>query len=195
MEHAARGVAEVAAWLLEPGSQALVVCGPGNNGGDGYGVARFLCAWGRRVRILAAHPPAAAGDPAWEAASARRAGIPILEGGRDGAGLREALAAGPGLIVDALFGVGLTRPLGGPDRALIAALERSPALRLAVDVPSGLDAGTGQPLPVALRADVTATMVAPKQGFAVGAAWVGHVVEIDIGLPPALHPPRRQETG
>ena len=104
-----------------------------------------------------------------------------------------ARAAGEAdLIVDALFGVGLDRDLDPPFPAWIEAVNAAPSLRLAVDVPSGLDADTGHLRPVAVRADVTATMALPKDGLVShpsGALHAGHVIEVDIGLPGPLHRP------
>lgn len=189
MEHAARGVASVAARLAPPGQPILVLCGPGNNGGDGYGTARFLSSCGFDVRPwrLAPREPTA-GDAAAEyrwlgGAEAVQAAWEAPQG------LLAALEGFSGLVVDALFGVGLTRPLEAPFTPVIEALNRAPCLRLAVDVPSGLDADTGAALPLCVAAHVTATMAAPKHGLAANPAAAGHVVEIDIGLPGALHRP------
>ncbi len=95
------------------------------------------------------------------------------------------------VIVDALFGTGLNRDVTGPARALIEAvnaLDRAEHPVISVDVPSGLDADTGRPLGIAVRADVTVTMGLPKKGFlAPGAAyWLGDLVVADIGHPPSL---------
>jgi NAD(P)H-hydrate epimerase len=105
--------------------------------------------------------------------------------------LAEALGEA-GLIVDALFGSGLDRALSAFHVACVERVNAAGALRLAVDVPSGLDADRGTPLPVCVAADATATMVAAKRGFAPGspgARFAGQVVEVDIGLPWALHAP------
>lgn len=189
MEHASKAVAEIAAAVTPSDGWILVVCGPGNNGGDGFGAARFLRAWGRPVRVLQASPKApSAPDAALQVALAAAAGVPLLEGGPLEA-LEALLEEAPALLVDALFGVGLTRPLGAPYQELVEALNAADTPLLAVDVPSGMDADTGEPLPVCVQADLTATMVAPKAGFAdgaPGAAAAGHVIEVDIGLPWAL---------
>jgi hydroxyethylthiazole kinase-like uncharacterized protein yjeF len=191
MEHAARGVAAVAAALLPPGTRPIaVICGPGNNGGDGYGAARQLASWGRQVRVvrvgkLPASPAAALEARLWsgwgEVADAS-VDLDVLGRSLDGCAL----------VIDALFGVGLDRPLRAPYAAAVRMLNATRVPRLSVDVPSGMNADTGEPLPVCVRADVTATMVAPKRGFArgsPGARWAGRIVEIDIGLPRDLHAP------
>jgi len=189
MEHAPRGIASLAATLTPADRTILILCGPGNNGGDGYGAARFLRSWGRDVRVLrCARRAPSGGDAAWEAAQAE-AEVRVEDAWRRPEALEEALGSLPGLIVDALFGVGLTavRPLQEPYLAWIDAVNASAAHRLCVDVPSGLDADAGTACPGAVRGDVTATMAAPKCGFAHAAALCGRVVEVDIGLPRALH--------
>lgn len=95
------------------------------------------------------------------------------------------------VIVDALFGTGLNRDIAGPARALIEAvnaLDRSDHPVVSVDIPSGLDADTGAPRGIAVRASVTVTMGLPKRGFLEpgAAAWVGELVVADIGHPPSL---------
>jgi len=193
MEHASQGVAAVAAALVPASARVVVLCGPGNNGGDGYGAARFLASWGRRPRLVRCSrrsPPR--GDAALEV---RLAGLELeaedawADPGRVAAALAEA-----DLVVDALFGVGLDRDLDGPFPRWIEAVNAADALRLAVDVPSGLDGDTGRPRPVAVRADVTATMGMPKRGLlspGSGREHAGRVVEVDIGLPGPLHHPYR----
>jgi len=193
MEHAGRGVAVLAARLREErGSGAiLVIAGPGNNGGDGYACARFLASFGlpvRVVRVAASEPTGA--DARLEHALCRAAvGEPVVVARLEDLPRLDAALRDAAVIVDALFGIGLARPLDAFHRAVIDRLNASPATRLAVDVPSGLDADTGEALPVAVRAHVTAALGARKLGCltAVGAPWAGRVVEVDIGLPPARH--------
>jgi NAD(P)H-hydrate epimerase len=194
MEHAAQGVAALAAALLGPTETVLVVCGPGNNGGDGYAAARFLAAWGRKVRVLACAPRPKGGDAGLEAALLGES-VGIEDAWGDPGLVARALAEGPGLVVDALFGVGLTRPLGPPYREWVEDVNRAQTLRLSVDVPSGLDADTGRPLPVCVRADVTATMAATKSGLVGAGPLAGRVVQVDIGLPAAVLAPFRARRG
>jgi NAD(P)H-hydrate epimerase len=101
--------------------------------------------------------------------------------------LRHELAAAE-WIVDALFGTGLTGPVRPPFAQVITAINRQCARVLAVDIPSGLDGDTGQPLGPTIRAEHTATFVAQKTGFANPAAqeWLGRVHVVDIGIPRAL---------
>ncbi len=192
MERAALGVA----CLVPPADRrasgpVLVLCGPGNNGGDGYAAARHLSGWGRAVRVLdlARVPPSGASARLQQSLCAR---VLPIESAWDRPELLSAALAEAAFVVDALFGVGLDRALDGPWCAAIECVNAAARPTLAVDVPSGLDADTGEARPVCVRADVTATMVAPKRGIAPGmpgADHAGRVVEIDIGLPWALHAP------
>ena len=192
MENAGRGAAD---WLhdragLEPGRVAIV-CGPGNNGGDGGVVARHLDAHGWDVRVAwFAEPSSLRGDAATQHAILEKSGIDQADWGQgqlDEARLASSLA-GADWIVDGLLGTGLTRPVEGTLRSLIEALNRSTTPILALDLPSGLDAETGRPQGVAIRASATATFVAPKVGFSQPGApeFTGEVVVVPIGLPRRL---------
>src|SRR5690606_9930813 len=138
-----------------------VVCGAGNNAGDGYVVARLARAAGYSVRVEAVVPPERLrGDAktAWEAC--RDAGVDIVPFSprrRDG--------FVPDVIVDALLGTGLDRPVEGAFATAIDALNAAGAPILALDVPSGLDADTGRVMNAAVHADVTVTFVGLKQGL------------------------------
>lgn len=194
MEHAGRGLALLARGLLPPGSggvlpPVVVVCGPGNNGGDGYAAARFLASFGLPVRMFrTAGSSSRTDDARVEEALARRS-VPIEE--VPPTAILPARFSGAAVIVDALYGVGVTRDLEGPDLAWVHAMNASGALRLCADVPSGLDADLGATRPVAVRAHVTAAMGLVKRGCTVGdgPAQCGRVVEVDIGLPREVHAP------
>jgi hydroxyethylthiazole kinase-like uncharacterized protein yjeF len=203
MERAGRGVvaAALAAWpaLDETGLRALVLCGPGNNGGDGFVIARLLADLGWGVDVVqmpstgGMPPDAQANRALWEGRGAVKG--PVLG--------MEALAAGwrgdvPDLIVDALFGTGITRPLSEGAQAVLAGLE---GLRrggrcksVAVDIPSGLCADSGHDFGVALSADLTVSFHAAKPGHYLGRgpAICGQLVVADIGLtdppPPEFGP-------
>ena len=92
------------------------------------------------------------------------------------------------IVIDALYGVGLTRPITGAAAVLIDVLASSDTPVVAIDVPSGLDATTGRPIGPCIRAILTATMVAPKSGMLVPGAseWTGRIEVVDIGTPPSL---------
>lgn len=191
MEHAARGLARIAEQIAGPEAWFLALCGPGNNGGDGYGAARFLRSWGRRVEVCRCAPRApSAGDAALEYALASRH-APVQDAWERPEALWEALERSPAVVIDALFGVNLdgSRRLEAPFLGWIQALNAAGTVRLAVDVPSGMDAETGAVHPECVQAHVTAVMAAPKLGFSANPEAVGQVVEVDIGLPEAIHGP------
>ncbi len=139
MENAGRAVADAVArrWPRRP---LLMLCGPGNNGGDGFVAARILAERGWEVRLaLLGERAALKGDAA--AAAARWEG-PVEA-------LGDASLDGAEVVVDALFGAGLARPIDGIARAVIAALDARAMPVVAVDVPSGLDGASGAVLGVA----------------------------------------------
>jgi NAD(P)H-hydrate epimerase len=183
MENAARGIAAAALRLLarRPGPVS-VVCGPGNNGGDGLAAARHLANAGAEVRLHLVVPPEGyreGSDPATHLVVARAMRLPERA---------DLDLAGAALVLDGIFGTGLRRRVRDPYRAAIEAVNRAEAAILAIDLPSGLDADTGEILGVAVRADLTATMGAAKVGFdlAEGPAHVGEVEVVDLGIPPAV---------
>ena len=192
MENAGRGAAE---WLrgrtAVEAPRVVIVCGPGNNGGDGGVVARHLDAHGWAVHVVwLAAPERLRGDAAVQWKILDRAGIRQENWPDDplDPGRFDVLLAQADWVVDALLGTGLARPVEGPLRRAIDAINWSGKPVLALDLPSGLDADTGQPLGAAVHAVATATFVAPKQGFAApgAAAYTGEVVVVDIGLPRKL---------
>ncbi|WP_165246714.1 NAD(P)H-hydrate epimerase [Paludisphaera soli] len=200
MENAGRGAADRLAALAgdagggEP--RVLIVCGPGNNGGDGGVVARHLDARGWPVSLVWFAPlDAIRGDARAQWEILERSEVPqrdwfdaAPEGSVPDPAALDALFAGADWVVDALLGTGLTRPLEGAFRAVVEAMNRSGKPILALDIPSGLDADSGEPLGAAVRARATATFAARKLGFdAPGAsAYTGEVAVVDIGLPGKL---------
>ncbi len=180
MENAGRAVAEEI--VRRYGARAtLVLCGPGNNGGDGFVCARYLKQWGWPVRVaLLGERTALKGDAAVMAAKwdgeveEPMPALRLMTAGR-----------GDGLIVDAIFGAGLTREFEG---GLAEAIARTGAPVVAVDVPSGLDGRTGQPRGKAVKADVTVTFFRKKPGHVLmpGRALCGGVVVAGIGLPESV---------
>jgi NAD(P)H-hydrate epimerase len=182
MESAGRAVAEAALALRAPGAPLFVLCGAGNNGGDGLVAARHLHLLGAPVRVALLTPGARLrGDAAAAWRRARDAGVAF-----EGARWRVPAA---GVVIDALFGTGLTRDVGGPAaeaiRRLNAARGRGGALRvLAVDLPSGLCADTGQERGACVQADATLTLGLPKLGLALepGRSRAGRVQVARIGI-------------
>jgi len=198
MENASRAVAEAAMELAgwEPGARVLVVCGPGNNGGDGLGAARHLHNSGAEVCILlAADAGKTAGDAGVNLEICRAMELPIerVDASDPYASASRALErlGVADVVIDALFGTGLDRPAREAGEALIAWMNERHAAGvpvLAVDVPSGLDCDSGRPLGAAARADVTVTFCAIKRGFLELEAqeYVGEVEVADIGVPREL---------
>jgi NAD(P)H-hydrate epimerase len=189
MENAGRGMAEL---LLALGTQGPVVvcCGPGNNGGDGFVIARHLDNAGVQVRaLLFGSPDRLSGDAAVNYRILTHSSVPlkVYGDGPDEAGLRAELDTAD-WAVDALFGSGLRGPLRPPFDRVVAAINASGARVFAVDIPSGLDCDTGQPMGPTVRAHHTATVVAPKKGFAEPAAreWLGQVHIVSMGAPRRL---------
>src|SRR5436309_3739205 len=189
MERAGAGTARVLRERLRrPRGRVGVVGGRGNNGGDGFVVARHL----RRARVpvevwLAARPEEVRGDAARMLAAWRRArgAVRALATPADVEALARRLARAAA-VVDALFGTGLNAPVAGVAAAVIAAINACGAPVLAVDIASGLSADTGRPLGAAVRATVTATFGYPEVGQCIypGADYVGLLAVVDIGIAP-----------
>jgi ADP-dependent NAD(P)H-hydrate dehydratase / NAD(P)H-hydrate epimerase len=175
MENAGRSVADaiMARFASVP---VTVLCGPGNNGGDGFVVARRLAEAGWPVRVaLAGKREGLRGDAA--AVAARWPGNVLP--------LAPAVLDAARLVVDALFGAGLTRPIEGPALETIQKLKRSRTSVVAVDLPSGLHGDTGAILGDAASAELTVTFHRPKPGHLLlpGRELLGEVVVADIGIP------------
>ncbi len=200
MENAGRGCAELLMRLNPEREPTVILCGPGNNGGDGFVIARHLdnAGWPVKVHIVAKHNRQA-GDADINFDILYTSGIEFTQYRPDyfdqphrDLFLRQYETAG--WVVDALFGNGLTRALGAPFDWLTGIVNESGKPVLAVDIPSGLDCDTGEPLGPCVKATHTATFVAPKRGFLNPAskAWTGEVHVIDIGAPRVLVDEYRQ---
>jgi len=170
MERAGKAVAE-AVWRFGGGHATLILCGPGNNGGDGYVAARHLAKHGVDVRI------AALGEPGTDAARAARQGW-------DGPVERLEDAASAPVLVDALFGTGLSRALSEPVSGALARLKHVARFTIAVDVPSGVGSDDGASLG-AIPADFTLALGALKPAHLIqpAARLCGIVRIADIGVP------------
>jgi NAD(P)H-hydrate epimerase len=193
MENAALGVVDALVENFPEARTVALLCGPGNNGGDGLAVARQLESRGYRARIYLVGgegwQPAATSDVGRQASICRNLGLTVTllpPSGDQAAAVRAA--AGADVIVDALFGTGLSRPLEGHFRELVEALDALPVPRLAVDLPSGLNGSRTAVFGPHLRADVTVTFAALKVAhvFEPVSRRCGEVVVTDLGFPPHL---------
>jgi len=187
MENAAIAAAGVAANMIEnsPVGPVLIICGGGNNGGDGLAVARHLHNRDYDVRVfLTTDPQKYSGDAKinWQICQAMNLPTEIATSKIIG-------ASQAALIIDAIFGTGLTQPPRDPFPDLVAAIDQTHAPVLAIDIPSGLDCDTGLPLgPACIKATRTITFVAEKIGFdrPEAAKYLGHITVGDIGCPVEL---------
>ncbi|MBI4178108.1 NAD(P)H-hydrate dehydratase [bacterium] len=185
MEAAGAAVAQEALKMIrKKRGRIAVFCGKGNNGGDGLVAARRLSRRGHAVTVILTvntfSPDAAA---QWKRLPKR---VAILRAG-SADGRREAMvvAGKSDLVIDALFGTGLSQPLKSSIRKLVEDINRLGRPVLAVDIPSGIDASTGQILGTAVRARATVTFARPKIGHILqpGAEYGGRLDVVDIGIP------------
>jgi len=188
MENAGRGCAELLA--KQAPSSVLICCGPGNNGGDGYVIARHLNLLGIPVEVALLCPKdRIRGDAKINFDILSTSDIPIHEPNETNptAGLSEFLGQAD-WIVDSLLGTGVTSPPRAPIATAIRLMNASGKKILAVDIPSGLNCDTGEPNEPTIQSDITATFVTPKIGYSIEAAkqCLGQVEIIDIGTPTAL---------
>lgn len=174
MEAAGSAAASFIIRTMEPRA-AAILCGPGNNGGDGFVIGRKLkeAGWPVRVGRFGAQE-ALKGDAALMAS--------LFDGGIEH--LSPGVLDGAGVIVDALFGTGLARDLDGAAKAIIDAANAHPAPAIAIDIPSGVDADTGAVLGAAINAAATVTFITKKPGHLLfpGRALSGAVEVADIGV-------------
>jgi hydroxyethylthiazole kinase-like uncharacterized protein yjeF len=171
-----------------------VYCGIGNNAGDGYVLARLAAAAGLSVEVIAVcSPEFLRGDAARAYADGTAAGLRIVA-------FADGLAAtpAPDVIIDALFGTGLDRPVEGPYAAAVTAINAIAAPVVALDLPSGLDADSGEVLGVAVNAALTITFVGLKSGLYLGLApdYCGDIEFAGLDIPAAAYaaqsPPLRR---
>ncbi len=182
MENAGRGIFWTAMGRLQPNHDRIwIFCGPGNNGGDGYVVARYLINAGKKVRVFVlTSREKISGDAL--------ANLKILEN----IGFKCEFISDcpeerekPDLIIDAILGTGVKGALRGLFKTIVDFINRQGSSVLAIDIPTGVDADTGQVEGSAVQAEVTATMALKKQGllFSPGREHAGIITVIDIGLP------------
>lgn len=176
MERAALGVVEEAASFGCDLASVLVVCGPGNNGGDGFAAARILEERGSRVTLaFVGRESSMSKETGTQRQICENCGMKISSNFIDGEYTT---------IVDALFGIGLSRAVEGEYAEVIEWINRQPSARVSVDIPSGINADTGKVMGTAVRADLTVTFAYKKPGqlFYPGAEYCGKLVCRDIGI-------------
>jgi hydroxyethylthiazole kinase-like uncharacterized protein yjeF len=182
MERAGRAVAHAAQFHCRKGGRVVVVAGPGNNGGDGYVAARVLAENGYAVRLLRIGDAGRLkGDAAIAASRWNGSNEPADSG----------LLAGADVIVDALFGAGLDRPVAGVAGTMIEAMNAAGVPVVAVDLPSGINGETGAVMGVAVMATETVTFFRRKVGHILlpGRTHCGRLIVADIGIPESVLAP------
>ncbi|MBI2059013.1 MAG: NAD(P)H-hydrate dehydratase [Nitrospirae bacterium] len=183
MENAGAGVISAVErrWGTVRGRKIVVICGKGNNGGDGFVVARLAKSRGARVRVrLLADAPEIRGDALVNLKRWKKAG-----GAVERAPLTDADLADADFIVDAIFGTGLSQPLADRFASAVDAINVSDRPVVSIDIPSGVNGTTGEIMGCAVRADLTVALGLPKCGHVLfpGAEQTGSVEVVDIGLP------------
>lgn len=178
MERAGTAVADAVAARHSAGSRVTVVAGPGNNGGDGFVAARLLAERGYRVTVMLVGDPARLKGDAALAAKAWRGGITSDPG----------FLATADVLIDALFGAGLDRPIDGQARAVIETINARPTPVIAVDLPSGINGTSGAVMGAAVQAAQTVTFFRKKPGHLLlpGRLHCGATSVADIGIPAAV---------
>jgi hydroxyethylthiazole kinase-like uncharacterized protein yjeF len=189
MENAARGAVRIFLEHFVPPEHAhvVIVCGRGNNGGDGYVMARYLREAGLRVTVMVLSEfQKISGDALTNLDIIRRMDIEVMEipGEQAWAKCRKVLGSSD-FIIDGMLGTGLNVAVRGFYGKVIRKINGLGKPLMAIDIPSGLNADTGQIMGVAIKADLTVTFGFPKLGQLVfpGAALVGRLARIDIGIP------------
>ncbi len=188
MERAGRSVVDVIQYKFSPlkDKHFVIFCGPGNNGGDGMVVARLLTSKGAKISLLIlGKKEQLKGDAAYQLKKLP-SGVSLffIQNSVQFSVCLRQIPPKPVLIVDALFGTGLSRNVKGFSRKIIRWINRQKVPRLSADIPSGLNGETGQILGVSVQADWTVTFGFPKLGFFLGNArdFVGELTVADIGL-------------
>ncbi len=192
MENAGRSCAELIKDKLKDIAhpKVCIFCGTGNNGGDGYVIARHLSNSGFEVVVvICGNREKVKGDAKINLDILERLGRPIEQlnpRDGDGPGRVKAFTADADMVVDGLFGTGLSGQLSNEYKQLIETINACNCPILAVDIPSGLDCDNGQPLGAAIRASYPVTFGAVKPGFASGSAaqYTGEIFVASIGVEP-----------
>ncbi|MDP8229530.1 MAG: NAD(P)H-hydrate epimerase [Candidatus Gorgyraea atricola] len=181
MENAGRKVAEEVS-----AKRVAIFCGTGNNGGDGLVAARHLANKGAEVQVyIIGKISSIKNDPKINLDKLMKIGVAVEEIVPRSDLEHQVFEVRPQLLIDAIFGIGLKGEVREPARSIIADLNKRNIPILSIDVPSGLNADTGEVLGEAIRATKTVTMQFPKKGFYInkGPEHTGEVIVVDIGIP------------
>ena len=196
MEAAARSVAEEILKRAAEADRILVLCGGGNNGGDGFAIARFLKQQGMNVKVFSLEEPSTLkGDARTQYEMLAAYKIPLIR--PDQVYVIENMIMQADWVVDAIFGIGLSRNIDGIVRQLVLrineAREKNGLKVAAVDVPTGIHADNGRVMGCAIRADITVTFSQLKAGLMLypGHDYAGEVIVRPIGIPQGAHPVER----
>ena len=168
------------------GLRVLVVCGKGNNGGDGFVIARYLVNAGADVDVAILFPlQAAEGDPAVFLKTLVKMQISIIEVGEENTSELESMAKNADIMIDAILGTGFRPPVRGLPEKIIRILSANETPVVAIDMPSGLDATAGMTEPPYINAEITLALGGLKRGHLLmpAAEHVGEVISLDIGIP------------
>lgn len=190
MENAGRGIAELAAKMANSKKRILIVVGKGNNGGDGLSAARHLYNRGYQVdTLLLTDPSEFKNDPKvnYEILKKMKPSIHIVTSSSQLSSIH-LLTEQTDLIVDAIFGIGLARPVSGLYADVIENINAAQKPVLAIDIPSGLHSDTGEVMGCAVRAAQTGTLACAKVGLLKneGPKFAGTVTVLDISIPKEL---------
>lgn len=185
MENAGRSISEVVFRHYRP-CKVLIFAGKGNNGGDGFVVARHLVNRGFSVQVVLLEDPSGLKSDSlvnFKILCKMKIPVAVMVEASEDELHRHVQDAD--LVVDAIFGVGLRRSVSGVFESAIRAINRGPKQVVSVDIPSGLDADTGHVVGVAVRATKTVTLALPKRGLfeGDGPRFSGEIEIVDIGLP------------
>ncbi|WP_040769031.1 NAD(P)H-hydrate epimerase [Novipirellula maiorica] len=186
MENAGRGAADVIQQNAATG-RVVILCGKGNNGGDGYVIARHLDLMERQVRVVSVvEIESLSGDAAANAAIAQKAELDVQVA--TSAEAIESHLHDADVIVDCLLGTGATGPLRGIYADAVKIANRTKATRIAIDVPTGMDVDSGEADPHTFQAELTITFVAKKIGFEFDEtqSLLGDIEVVPIGVPRKL---------
>ncbi|MCX7956569.1 MAG: NAD(P)H-hydrate epimerase [Endomicrobia bacterium] len=189
MENAGREAAKFIDILLKKRKmrKVLILCGPGKNGGDGFVIGRYLHIWGYKVKIiLLALPKKYKGDTLLNYKILKKLNVKILKYNKE---KTKKIINDSNAIVDAIFGIGLNRKVDGIYEEVISLVNNSNKIVFSVDIPSGLNADTGDVFGTAIKASFTLTMGFYKAGYISQKSYpyIGKLILLDIGYPKNLY--------